>query len=122
MKLNVFNTILISLFAFLFFFTITHSLYTIYFDKNFDYLIESPCDPNSEKCFQRDCTNPGDCPPNNLSVYKEFYLTARYFSECTDNFCENLYRQNPSIFRPINCDENNGDTCIGLGAADTTEQ
>jgi hypothetical protein len=121
MKPNIFNITLISLFVFLFFFVVAHSFYVIYIAKDFDYLIDMSCDPNSEKCFQRDCTNPDDCPPNKLSVYKQSYVTAKYFPECTDNSCDNLYKSNPGLFRKVECDESNGDTCVGFGVATTTE-
>ena len=111
----MFNTILFSVSVFLFFFTITHGFITIYLTKNFNYLVEVSCDQSKEKCFQRDCINPGDCPPNNLSIYKKFYITATYFPECTNGTCDNLYKQNPALFHKIECDESNGDVCVGFG-------
>ena len=115
MKLNIFNTILLSVFVFIFFLTLTNCFYIIYISKNFDYILELSCKPEIEKCFIRDCSNPSDCPPNNLSVYKQLYLTAKYFKQCTDDSCEDLYQQNPNIFRKIDCDTEKGDECVGVG-------
>ena len=44
------------------------------------------CDPTSQTCFSRDCSE-GDCPPNNLENYRQFTIRARDFSRCSDNSC-----------------------------------
>lgn len=66
---------------------IASSFYTFYFKKNYDFIIETSCDPSLEVCFERDCTNPDDCPPNGLSNFKRFSLNANDFSKCTNEDC-----------------------------------
>lgn len=63
------------------------SFYFFYFKKDFNFIVETKCNPETETCFYRDCTNPDDCPPNNLSYYNTYTLKARDFKACINEDC-----------------------------------
>lgn len=65
------------------------SFYHYYYTKNFDYIVESPCDPEVETCGFRDCENDPDvCLPNELTYYKMYVVKAYDFPKCENNSCE----------------------------------
>src|ERR1035437_5572853 len=66
---------------------IISSFYFFYFKKDYDFIVETKCNPETETCFYRDCTNPDDCPPNNLSYYNEYTLRAKDFKACINEDC-----------------------------------
>ncbi len=88
------------------------NFYKYYYSKNFDYLVEAPCNPASEICFERDCSNPDECPPNGLAVYKQYYVKAYDFSRCSDSSCLRECAEGIISCRDIPCDQDGGDTCI----------
>jgi hypothetical protein len=63
--------------------------YFFYFKKDFSFIIEVPCDRNTEECLIRDCSY-FECPPNNLSVFKRYSIKANDFESCPDENCEEL--------------------------------
>ena len=69
------------------FIVIASSFYFFYLKKDFQFLIETTCDKNKEQCFERDCTNPDDCPLNGLSVFKRYSLKASDFKYCENEDC-----------------------------------
>jgi hypothetical protein len=87
------------------------SFYKYYYTKNYDYLVEARCDPLAENCFSRDCTNPDDCPPNGLSIYKKFFVKAFDFAKCSDNSCEKECSNGFIECSPIPCGESEDDVC-----------
>ena len=87
------------------------SFYKYYYSKDYDYLIEAECDPLKEICYSRDCTNPDDCPPNGLSVYKEFYVKAFDFEKCTNNSCHKECVSGLIKCTPIPCGDSDEDVC-----------
>lgn len=54
--------------------------------KDYDFIIEAPCDPAEGICFSRDCST-GECPPNGLENYRVFSVSARDFTSCADESC-----------------------------------
>ena len=66
---------------------IISSFYFFYLKKDYDFIVETKCNPEIETCFYRDCTNPDDCPPNNLSYYNEYTLRAKDFKVCVNEDC-----------------------------------
>jgi hypothetical protein len=60
--------------------------YFFYNKKEYDFLVEAPCDPNQNPCFLRDCSDDG-CPPNNLSKYRIFHMSGSDFEKCVDDSC-----------------------------------
>lgn len=64
------------------------SFYNFYYRKNYDFFIETSCDPSTEECFYRDCIHNIDlCPPNNLSYYNKYTIKARDFKYCPNEDC-----------------------------------
>lgn len=66
---------------------IASSFYFFYFKKDYDFIVETKCNPETEACFYRDCTNPDDCPPNGLSYYNQYTINAGDFASCKDEDC-----------------------------------
>jgi len=66
---------------------ILSSFYFFYFKKDYDFIVETQCNPETETCFYRDCTNPDDCPPNGLSYYNTYTLKASDFKACVNEDC-----------------------------------
>ncbi|MFA6273775.1 MAG: hypothetical protein WC662_01310 [Candidatus Paceibacterota bacterium] len=68
--------------------TIFVSFYAFYFKKDYDFFVETQCDPEVETCFFRDCeASPDDCPPNGFSYYNEYTISAKDFSKCENEDC-----------------------------------
>lgn len=63
------------------------SFYFFYFKKDFNFLVETACDPNREVCIERDCANPDDCPPNQLPIFKRYLVNAEDFQFCENEDC-----------------------------------
>lgn len=88
------------------------ALYTYLYAKNFDYIVEAPCDPTTATCFYRDCQNNLDeCLPNNLSYYMEYQVRAVDFPQCGDNSCAAACSTGKITCEILSCDEAAGDTC-----------
>lgn len=82
-----------------------------YKNKNYDFIIEAPCDPITHKCFVRDCENIEGCPPNNLNQYRIFHIKAKDFGSCTDNSCLNVCDSNTPACIETKCRETEGNMC-----------
>jgi hypothetical protein len=93
--------------------TIGVSFYFFYFQKDYDFVVEVPCDPAKETCVQRDCSNPDDCPPNSLSDFKRYTLNAGDFKMCENEDCENVCETGSIECEPIECVEDPiyGESC-----------
>lgn len=66
---------------------IATSFYFFYYKKDYDFIVEVPCDSTKETCFVRDCSEADVCPPNNLSSFKRYSLKAADFKMCTNEDC-----------------------------------
>ena len=66
------------------------SFYFFYFKKDYDFNVETKCDPHTQTCFYRDCSLEGNCPPNNLSYYKQYTIKARDFAQCKNEDCTDI--------------------------------
>lgn len=95
------------------FVAIAASFYFFYFKKDYDFVVEVACNPETETCIQRDCSNPDDCPPNGLSDFKRYTLNAGDFEMCENEDCENACESGSIKCEPIECavDEIMGETC-----------
>ncbi len=83
------NKLFFVLFISTFILAVVVSYYKYYYLRTYNFLIETACDSNIEKCEYRDCQNdPDSCPPNKLSYYKSYYVTALDFEKCSDNSCK----------------------------------
>ena len=59
-----------------------------YFKKDYNFIVETKCDSETETCFYRDCEgSPDDCPPNGFSYYNEYTLKASDFKMCENEDC-----------------------------------
>lgn len=95
------------------FIAIAVSFYFFYYKKDYKFIVEVACDTTKETCFQRDCTNPDDCPPNGLSDFKRYSLNAGDFSKCENEDCTNACETGTIKCKPIECtvDEILGESC-----------
>ncbi len=84
--------------------------YKFYIKKDYDFIVETPCDPISETCFYRDCLE-GECPPNGLENYKIFTLKAYDFSSCSDKSCFVECTSNAIACTETVCGESREDIC-----------
>ena len=67
---------------------IISNIYFLYIKKDFPFLVETTCDKNIEQCFERDCTNPDDCPPNGFTAFKRYSIKASDFKYCANEDCK----------------------------------
>ncbi len=95
---------------------IASAFYFFYYQKNYDFIVEVACDSATETCFQRDCSNPDDCPPNGLSDFKRYSLSAGDFKMCESEDCTNACESGTIKCEQIECteDEIMGETCSSL--------
>lgn len=91
--------------------TIVVTGYKFLFGLEYEFYVEAPCDPSSQTCFVRDCSEPESCPPNELESYRAFYLSAEDFNTCRNNSC--LYSCTNGIIecQEVLCGESEGDEC-----------
>lgn len=85
------------------------SFYLNFFTKQFEYLVEAPCNSTKEECYVRDC-DAEECPPNGLSEYALYAVQARHFQACTDNSCTNVCEATGQC-TPILCSEQSEVEC-----------
>lgn len=97
---------------------ILSAFYFFYYKKDYNFIVEVACDPSKETCFQRDCSNPDDCPPNQLSDFKRYSLNAGDFNKCENEDCTNACETGSIKCEPIECaeDEEMGESCSVLEA------
>lgn len=65
--------------------------------------LEGSCNPLIENCFVRDCSE-GDCPPNNLEIYKQISVPAYFFEKCAENSCHQECKENPDMCTVTYCE------------------
>ncbi len=97
----------------LFLIVILASLYFFYIKKDFDFIVEVPCDQNLEICTMRDCSNPDSCPPNQLESFKRYSLKAYDFNKCPNEDCKLVCEGGLIECEKIECvvDEEMGESC-----------
>jgi hypothetical protein len=78
--------------------------------KDYDFVVEAPCDPAQETCFFRDCSG-GDCPPNEFEHYRIFSVSAQDFPTCADNSCKAECTDGTLVCTEIVCGESEEDEC-----------
>jgi hypothetical protein len=66
---------------------IAATAWTFLYKEDYTFRLEAACDPSTERCFVRDCSNADDCPANGLENYKVFTVHAYDFERCQDNSC-----------------------------------
>lgn len=100
------------------FLAVAASFYFFFFKKDFDFIVETSCDPAHETCFQRDCSDPDNCPPNGLSNFKRYSLSASDFHMCENEDCTNACQTGAISCEQIPCTEDleAGESCISPAA------
>lgn len=79
--------------------------------KDYNFIVEAPCDPTREVCFTRDCSG-GDCPPNELENYRIFAVPAGDFPKCADNSCLEECLSGLISCEEIVCGDDSEDECV----------
>lgn len=102
---------------------IISNFYFFYFQKDYEFIVESSCDINKEECFQRDCSNLDDCPPNGLSDFKRYSLNANDFQYCINEDCTEVCENGQIKCEQIECepDVEFGESC-SLSVLESEEQ
>lgn len=90
--------------------TIAVSTYNFLIVKNYDFIIEAECSPETENCFYRDCEEE-ECPPNGLSSYKSYIISAADFDKCQEDSCSRECRSGTLSCQEIICGESSDDFC-----------
>src|SRR3989339_642281 len=92
------------------------AFYFFYYKKDYDFIVEVACDTAKGVCFQRDCSNPDNCPPNGLSDFKRYSLNARDFKMCENEDCAIACETGIIKCEPIECakDLTTGESCNTL--------
>lgn len=81
-------------------------LYFFFIQKQYNYLIETECNPEKEECFVRDCeSEDSDCPPNGFSYYKKYSISAKDFKMCPEENCQALCESGGSSCVQTKCAE-----------------
>jgi hypothetical protein len=93
---------------------IAATAYKFLFAKDYDFVLEAPCDPSTNTCFTRDCSNPDDCPPNGLENYRIFNVKASDFGKCADNSCLNECLSGKISCTETKCGESEEDACSAI--------
>ncbi len=95
------------------FLTIVSSFYFFFFKKDYDFVMETACDPSKEMCLQRDCTNPDNCPPNGLATFKRYSIKASDFKYCENENCDKACVSWQIKCTPIRCESDStaGEIC-----------
>lgn len=83
------------------FLVVFSSIYNLFIRKDYDFLVETSCDSSKEICFYRDCET-GECPPNELSFYKQYHMRAYDFDKCENEDCT-LFCTTSNKCEPIVC-------------------
>jgi hypothetical protein len=86
------------------------AFYKYYYLKDYDYIVETPCDSAKEICYTRDCST-GECPPNGLSEYKVFSVKAYDFPKCSNNSCKEECEKGLITCVPVPCGQSGGESC-----------
>jgi len=90
--------------------TILSTAYIFLVRKDYDFIIEAPCDPALDTCFSRDCSD-DECPPNGLELYRVFSVRAADFPTCSDNSCLQECMQGSIACTETVCGESDEDIC-----------
>jgi hypothetical protein len=93
------------------------SINKFYVHQNYDVFVEAPCDPKTQQCYTRDCST-GNCPPNNLSVYRLYKVPASVFPSCSDNSCANVCKEGSTSCVEVPCSSQSDVDCT---SATTTQ-
>ena len=106
------DKVFLSLFILSVIMVILGTFYNFFILKQYDFVVEAACDPETEECFYRDCEEEDACPPNQLETYKIFTVPADRFGSCADNSCASLCQgDEASMCIETVCGETEGNEC-----------
>jgi hypothetical protein len=89
---------------------VAYNFYTFSYVKNYEFIVEVPCD-SSQSCFVRYCDENEECPPNELEQYRMFTLNASDYEKCLDGSCLNECVSGAIQCTEIVCGESEEDLC-----------
>jgi hypothetical protein len=81
------------------------------YKKDYYFTIEESCNPKTENCFHRDCSDPAGCPPNGFSDYSALKVRAIDFPKCIYNSCKLKCASGEISCVKIMCGASNEDSC-----------
>lgn len=71
------------------FICISAMFYFFYYKQDFNFIVETSCNPETQTCHYRDCSlTDTECPPNNYSYYKVYNIKASNFKYCINEDCK----------------------------------
>lgn len=85
--------------------------YRFLYARDYAFTVEAACDGESSICFYRDCSVESDCPVNNLENYKIYSISAKDFSNCSDNSCAKECSDGSIVCEETICSVEGGDDC-----------
>jgi len=99
------------------------AFYFFYYKQDYDFIVEVPCDISKETCFQRDCSEPDSCPPNELSDFKRYAISAGDFQVCENENCANVCENKIIKCEPLECTEDiiMGESCASPESSENNE-
>lgn len=112
-KIGIMNKLLKLIIFLLVISALLANFYTFFFLKNYNFIVESSCNPEVEVCYGRDCSDSSECPPNNLEIYKVYSISAKDFDKCSDDSCKNECTNGLIMCKEIVCGSSSEDSCIG---------
>jgi len=92
----------------------TATTYKFLLEKNYNFVVEAPCDSSTNACFIRSCFNSDDCPPNGLENYRIFNVKASDFEKCTNNSCLNECLSGKISCKETKCGNSEEDECSSI--------
>lgn len=100
------------------------SFYQFFYNKNYEFIVEVPCDPALEECFARDCSEPDLCPPNNLTEFKRYSLNANDFKSCENEDCAKTCTEGLIECEQLECEEDPewGEYCVSPDSIENVEE
>lgn len=109
------NKIFLVLIFIMFGLVVVSNYYILYYKKDYNFILEAPCDTSKNTCFVRDCNSGYGCPPNNLNKYRIFKINAGDFNLCQNNSCLNECENKTISCFEIKCGDSDDDTCSVVG-------
>lgn len=79
--------------------------------KDYHFIVEDQCDPATQVCYERDCSEADVCPPNGLSTYRIFTVRAADFPTCFHNSCSIRCAEGSIECQEVTCGESEEDVC-----------
>lgn len=89
---------------------ILSTAYFFLFRKDYIISVEAWCDPAQNICFTRDCFG-GECPANELELYRIFSVHADEFAQCSDDACLQECDSGIISCTEVVCGESEDDEC-----------